>query len=70
MGSSRATIKDWQKIIAVIDRTFTRHEKRLADLREETITYMRHQLEEASLTTHSTLLPAPEESSAPLPPHR
>lgn len=38
------SIKDYRAILRVIDKTFTHHEKRLAEIREETIAFMRSQL--------------------------
>jgi hypothetical protein len=62
------TIKDYRTILRIIDRTFTRHERRLVELRKETVAYIREQLTEAHIATHLTPLPAPEESSErPLP---
>jgi hypothetical protein len=62
-----APLTDYRTIIDIIDRTFTRHEHRLAEIREETIAYMRAELQQAFPTTHVTmLLPKPEESRDPV----
>ena len=39
-----APITDYKRILDIIDKTFTYHEKRLAELRKETINYMRQEL--------------------------
>lgn len=65
MGS-RTTVKDYRTILRIIDRTFTRHERRLVELREETIAFMRNELTEARIDTHSTPGPTPQEPSVPL----
>lgn len=60
-----ATITDYRAIVALIDRTFTRHERRLAELREETIAVMREDIA-ASHLSHLTQPRTAEESSGPV----
>jgi hypothetical protein len=58
-----ATVKDYRTILRIIDRTFTRHERRLVELREETIAFMRNELTEARIDTHPTPDPTSREQS-------